>query len=164
MKAETYDIVIDTPPGRLGIRLHDRQVTAIDYVSGRTRLRPASSPFARQVVRVLQAWFKNPDATIDIPVSCPGTAFQQRVWAALQKIPQGQVRTYGELASQLGSGARAVGNACRHNPVSIVVPCHRVVSAAGIGGYGGHTGGAVLDRKLWLLRHEGVLSPALKSA
>ncbi|MEN8106370.1 MAG: methylated-DNA--[protein]-cysteine S-methyltransferase [Pseudomonadota bacterium] len=164
MKIATYDIIMDTPPGRLGIRLHGRQVTAIDYVSGRTRLRPANSPFARQVVRVLQAWFNNPDTALDIPVSCSGTAFQQRVWAALQQIPQGQVRTYGELASQLGSGARAVGNACRSNPVSILVPCHRVVSAAGIGGYGGHTGGPVLDRKLWLLRHEGTLPPALKSA
>ncbi len=63
--------------------------------------------------------------------------------------------TYGGLATKLGSGARAVGNACRQNPISIIIPCHRVVAANGLGGYAGHTQGKVLDRKRWLLTHEG---------
>ncbi len=151
-----YDIVMDTPPGRLGIRLQDSRVVAIDYVTRRTRLRPPASPFARRVVGALDGWLRDASNPLDIPVSLAGTGFQQRVWAALRRIPQGEVRTYGELASQLGSGARAVDNACRRNPVPIIVACHRVVAACGAGGYGGRTGGAVLQRKLWLLRHEGV--------
>jgi len=91
-----------------------------------------------------------------------GTAFQRRVWEALTRIPAGQTLTYGELAARLDSGARAVGNACRHNPVSIIVPCHRVVSATGIGGYSGSTGGREIDRKQWLLGREGIAGPALK--
>ena len=65
--------------------------------------------------------------------------------------------TYGELADRLDSGARAVGNACRHNPVSIIVPCHRVVSASGLGGYSGKTDGREINRKKWLLGHEKAL-------
>ena len=162
MRADSFDIVMDAPPGRLGIRLQDNRVSAIDYVTRRTRLRSPVTPFARHVARSLVAWFRDAASPLGLPVSLEGTAFQQRVWAALQSIPQGEVRTYGELASELGSGARAVGNACRHNPVPVIVPCHRVVAASGAGGYGGRTGGAVLERKLWLLRHEGILPAALK--
>ena len=150
-----YDIVMDTPPGRLGIRLQDSRVVAIDYVTRRTRLSPLDSPFARRIAGAMDAWFRDASSPLDIPVSLVGTGFQRRVWAALRRIRQGEVTTYGELASRLGSGARAVGNACRRNPVPILVPCHRVVAASGTGGYGGRTGGVVLQRKLWLLRHEG---------
>ena len=164
MTATRYDIVMDTPPGRLGIRLQDRQVAGVDYVSRRTPLRPAASPFARRVARVLRAWLQDAATPLDLPVLLDGTEFQQRVWTALQSIPRGEVRTYGEIATQLGSGARAVGNACRRNPLSILVPCHRVVAAGGVGGYGGRTGGAVLERKRWLLHHEGFLPADLKTA
>jgi methylated-DNA-[protein]-cysteine S-methyltransferase len=164
MAATRYDIVMDAPPGRLGIRLQGRQVVAVDYVTRRTSVRPASSPFARRVARSLRSWLQDASPPLDLPVLLNGTEFQQRVWAALRAIPQGEVRTYGELASRLGSGARAVGNACRRNPVPIIVPCHRVVAAGGAGGYGGRTGGAVLQRKLWLLRHEGILPADLKTA
>ena len=65
--------------------------------------------------------------------------------------------TYGEMAKKLDSSPRAVGNACRANPLPIIIPCHRVVSQSGIGGYGGHTEGEVLAIKEWLLHHEGVI-------
>jgi methylated-DNA-[protein]-cysteine S-methyltransferase len=158
-----YDIVMDSPPGRLAIRLREDRVLAIGYVTRRTRLRSPASAAARRVAGALTAWFRDAASPLEIPVTLDGTAFQRRVWAALRCIPRGEVRTYGELADALGSGARAVGNACRCNPVPILVPCHRVVAASGPGGYGGHTVGAVLQRKLWLLRHEGV-PVALKSA
>lgn len=89
----------------------------------------------------------------DLPVDTGGTDFQQRVWAALRTIPLGQTWSYGDLAAAVGNdGAmRAVGSANGKNPVSVVVPCHRVVRADGsLGGYGGG-----LDRKAWLLAHEG---------
>lgn len=85
-----------------------------------------------------------------------GTSFQKSVWYELRKIPLGEIRTYGEIASKLNTSPRAVGNACRQNPIQIIIPCHRVVSAKGIGGYAGETGGRQLKIKRWLLMHEGV--------
>ncbi len=88
-----------------------------------------------------------------VPVDTGGTEFQRRVWTALRTIPLGETWSYGDLAAAVGNGGamRAVGSANGANPVSVVVPCHRVVRADGsLGGYGGG-----LDRKAWLLRHEG---------
>ena len=76
------------------------------------------------------------------------------MWRELKNIPSGKVVSYGELAKRLGTSARAVGNACRKNPVPVVIPCHRVVSATGIGGYAGDTSGDLLKIKSWLLQHE----------
>lgn len=84
-----------------------------------------------------------------------GTPFQRRVWRALQGISPGSVLTYGALARQLGSSARAVANACRANPLPIIIPCHRVVAARGVGGYLGETVGEAIAIKRWLLHHEG---------
>ncbi len=89
-----------------------------------------------------------------IPVSAAGTPFQQQVWAALRTIPPGSVTTYGTLAAQIGrpTASRAVGMTNSLNPIAIVVPCHRVVGAnATLTGYAGG-----LERKQWLLQHEGV--------
>lgn len=95
-----------------------------------------------------------PFSSVDL-LPC-GTAFQKAVWNELCKIPLGETRTYGEIAKKLNSSARAVGNACRKNPIAIVVPCHRVVAANGIGGYAGKTEGNQLKIKRWLLSHEGI--------
>ena len=84
-----------------------------------------------------------------------GTPFQRRVWQALRGIPSGSTCSYGELAHELGSSARAVGGACRRNPIPIVVPCHRVAAAAGgVGGFMGQRDGEALTIKQWLLDHE----------
>jgi methylated-DNA-[protein]-cysteine S-methyltransferase len=77
------------------------------------------------------------------------------IWALLRAIPVGQTRTYGEVARELGSAARAVGQACRANPCPIVVPCHRVVGRHGLGGFAGDHQGSRLAIKRWLLHHEG---------
>lgn len=84
-----------------------------------------------------------------------GTAFQQRVWQVIAAIPLGQVTTYGQIASQIGSGPRAVANACGANTIPLIIPCHRVVAQNGIGGFmqGKENG---LSVKRWLLAHEGV--------
>ncbi|TAM44799.1 MAG: MGMT family protein, partial [Gammaproteobacteria bacterium] len=76
------------------------------------------------------------------------------VWNALQRIPAGKVLSYGDLARKLKTGPRAVGNACRANPIPVVVPCHRVVASNGKGGFMGKTGGKALVIKDWLLAHE----------
>ena len=94
-----------------------------------------------------------------LPLKVEGTPFQKRVWGALQQIPYGQTMTYGKLAEQLNSSARAVGNACRRNPVPVIVPCHRVVARNGIGGYSGATSGYLINRKQFLLDLEHAQSP-----
>ena len=89
-----------------------------------------------------------------LPLGADGTAFQKRVWQALQQIPYGHTITYGKLAEQLNSSARAVGNACRRNPIPVIIPCHRVIASNGIGGYSGATSGYLINRKQFLLNLE----------
>ena len=157
-KSNGFTAVIDTPPGRLAIRTTSGELTGIDYVETDVSLMKASDPLAKEVVRQLQLYFSDPAYRFDLPVSLEGTPHQLQVWQQLRGIKPGTTMTYGELAQQIDSGARAVGNSCRRNPVPIVIPCHRVVAASGIGGYGGQVNGPVLDRKQWLLRHEAVSS------
>ena len=159
----SYDLVLDSPLGKLGACFQDRHVARLDYVAAAVPLQPATTAVGRQVAAQLKQYFINPRQPFTLVLDLQGSAFQCRVWEALRHIPAGQTLTYGELAARLDSGARAVGNACRHNPVSIIVPCHRVVSASGIGGYSGRTEGRQIDRKQWLLGHEGIVGPALKS-
>lgn len=104
----------------------------------------------------LKQYFSSAISFQDITLAPHGTSFQKSVWEELTKIPKGETRTYGQIASNLNSSARAVGNACRQNPIAIIIPCHRVISAKGIGGYAGQTEGKQLEIKQWLLNHEGV--------
>ncbi len=148
-----YTAVIAAPFGRLGIQARDA-LTSIDFVSNRTPLQPPRTPLARRVCAQLKAYFADPRTRFDLPLAPGGTPFQQRAWRALRRIPSGTARTYGELARTLKSAPRAVGGACRANPIPIVVPCHRVVAASGPGGFMGATRGRAMDLKRWLLEHE----------
>jgi methylated-DNA-[protein]-cysteine S-methyltransferase len=113
-------------------------------------------------VRRLRAYFAGDLAVLDtIPADPGGTPFQARVWAELRKIPVGSTVSYSELARRADTpdAVRAVGAANGRNPVPIVIPCHRVIGANGtLTGYGGG-----LDRKQWLLVHEGVKAPAVQA-
>ena len=100
-------------------------------------------------------YFEDPSYRVQFEAAPPGTAFQQRVWEALNAIPPGEVRTYGDLARSLGSGPRAVAGALRANPWPLLIPCHRIVGHQNLGGYCGHTDGPYLGIKRWLLLHEG---------
>lgn len=120
----------------------------------------ADSAFAKKIKNELESYFKT-DSQFTLACDLQsGTEFQRKVWQALIDIPIGEVRTYGALAKELNSSARAVGNACRRNLFPLIVPCHRVVSASGIGGYAGDTQdkqhGQIhfLQIKQWLLAHE----------
>ncbi len=157
MSGNTYSAVIATPLGKVGVHCTQDAIVSVDYVDFRVAKKRPDGPLVRELVGELQRYFRNPQNGFDLPLVWSGTEFQRKVWRALRRIPLGKTRTYGDLARQLDSGPRAVGNACRANPVSIVVPCHRVVAAAGIGGYSGAVKGVRLGRKRWLLRHEGVL-------
>ena len=153
---KNYQASIRTPFAHLGIRMVDNRLAAIDFIESETEIKPADDTTVN-VCRQIRRYLDNPgaDQQFDIPCSFSATPFQHKVWSELKKIPPGKVVTYGELAKKLGTSARAVGNACRQNPLPVVIPCHRVVSASGIGGYAGDTGGDLLKIKSWLLQHEG---------
>jgi len=152
-RKEGYAAVIASPFGRLGIQAQ-KALTSIDFVSTRIPLQRPRTPLARQVCAQLKAYFADPRTRFDLPLAPRGTPFQQRAWRALRRIPSGTARTYGELARTLKSAPRAVGGACRANPIPIVVPCHRVVAANGPGGFMGATRGRAMDIKRWLIEHE----------
>lgn len=109
------------------------------------------------VLEQLESYFLTAKKFENIPFRAIGTEFQRNVWSELQKIPLGETRSYGQIAKILNSSPRAVGNACRNNPILIIIPCHRVVSATGIGGFSGEKEGEKISIKRWLLTHEGVL-------
>lgn len=142
------------PCGRLAVHVADDYVTEIDWLpAGRDR--SPVHPLAAETVRQLAAWFEDPERGFDLPLAPPATAFQRRVRAALQAIPPGETCSYGELATALGTAPRAIGGACRANPIPIIVPCHRVVARDGIGGFGGQWGtGEPIERKQRLIAHE----------
>ena len=107
----------------------------------------------------LEEYFARTRTSFDLPLAAPGTTFQRQVWDLLRTIPYGTTTSYGELARRLGDprATRAVGAANGKNPIPIIVPCHRVVGARGeLTGFGGG-----LDRKRWLLEHEGALMTLL---
>ncbi|VAX08827.1 Methylated-DNA--protein-cysteine methyltransferase [hydrothermal vent metagenome] len=148
----------DSPIGILAIQFTGACVSGLSFLDSmdvQSELESAQPELERFRTQ-LQNYFAAVPRGFNLPLQLKGTDFQQRVWAALQQIPMGEVRTYGQLAEQLHSSARAVGNACRHNPVPLIVPCHRVVSARGLGGFCGRTDGPEVRRKHWLLSHEGI--------
>jgi methylated-DNA-[protein]-cysteine S-methyltransferase len=149
--------VMDSPIGPLTLVGVDGALTGV-YMD-RQRYRPADetfgdrdhAPFADAITQ-LGDYFAGRLREFDLPLALAGTAFQRQVWHLLMSIPYGRTVTYGELARRLGrpSAARAVGLANGHNPISVIVPCHRVVGATGdLTGYGGG-----LDRKRHLLDFE----------
>jgi methylated-DNA-[protein]-cysteine S-methyltransferase len=109
---------------------------------------------AERESRQLERSRDDPDAPFDLPLAIEGTPFQKSVWQAMCAIPRGRTRTYGALARELGGEARAVGQACGDNRLPIVIPCHRVVAAGGIGGFAHATNGYLIEAKRWLLLHE----------
>lgn len=129
----------------------------MEFLSGDTPLRHGATLLERDIEALLISYFQNPESSGDIPLHPAGTLYQKRVWQAMRKIPVGKMARYGELAQKLVSGPRAVAAACRANPIPILIPCHRVVARAGLGGYMGETEGEALLIKHWLLHHEGAL-------
>jgi methylated-DNA-[protein]-cysteine S-methyltransferase len=132
------------------------EITAIELsLEHRRDESDAGNPLIAEALARLKSYFEGGLTAGDaIPLRCIGTPFQRRVWDELRAIAPGTTLSYGQLAAQLGTSARAVAGACRANPLPIVIPCHRVVSEHGLGGYCGATEGPWLDVKRWLLRHE----------
>lgn len=151
-----YQAKFVAPFGVLGICCEADALTRIEFLAPGIVPQVPDSALARSVCEQLAAYFADPDFCFNLPFMLGGTAHQNTVWRAMCAIPRGQTRQYGELAKQFGSSPRAVGQACGNNPLPIVIPCHRVVSKAGMGGFNHHNGGYALDVKRWLLAHEAV--------
>lgn len=149
-----YDAVIAAPFGRVGVCTENERIVDIAFLSSRTPLKAPHDVFTRRICRALARYFADPREPLRLPILLRGSAHQRRVWRALTRIPTGEVRSYGDLARGLKSSPRAVGAACRTNPIAIVVPCHRVVAQTGLGGFMGRRGGGALKIKRWLLEHE----------
>jgi methylated-DNA-[protein]-cysteine S-methyltransferase len=152
-----YNAVIAAPFGKIGIRVDEAAgvVRLIEYLPESVPVIAPESALAERAARQIAHYLETPAATFDLPLARIGTQFQWRVWRAMCDIAPGQVLTYGELARQIGGVPRAVGQACGDNPFPIVVPCHRVVAANGLGGFAHHAGDSFFVRvKAWLLAHE----------
>jgi len=153
-----FDAIIASPLPlplcRVAIRVSDDSLQQLDFVSQRYPLKPATKPYAKHVVAQLRHYFSDAAFQFSVQLDSLGTDFQKRVWEQLQRCPSGRVWSYSELAGRINSGPRAVGGACRCNPIPLIVPCHRIVAKHGIGGYAGKTAGSMLKIKHWLLQHE----------
>jgi methylated-DNA-[protein]-cysteine S-methyltransferase len=156
MTTTTYLATIPSPIGELFALSNGRELIGL-YMS--VQRAPATTPSSleqrglfRELERQLAAYFAGRLTTFDLPVALDGTPFQKRVWSALRSIAYGRTTSYKALARELGnaSAARAVGAANAKNPVSIIIPCHRVIGADGSAT--GYAGG--IERKQWLLAHE----------
>ena len=142
--------VIPTPIGPLAICEEEGAICTINFTG--SALCPPATPLLQEAARQLTAYFAGTLTDFDLPLRLEGTAFRMQCWQALCTIPYGKTISYGEQAKRIGNpkAVRAAGGANHHNPISIVVPCHRVIGADGsLTGYGGGT-----DKKQWLLDHE----------
>lgn len=156
-----WDAVIQAPFGHLGIQTgvvdDSLMVLQICYLTKRVGTQSAKTKLGLEVAKQCQTYFKNPKFVFDLPLKPAGTRFQQSVWEQISRIPAGKTKTYGDVAALIRSAPRAVGQACGSNPYPLVVPCHRVIAATGIGGFAHHDGeGFHRQVKVWLLEHEGV--------
>lgn len=154
IKPQPRDCVIASPLGKLGLTITNNKLVRIQFLPSSTRLLAAQNPIVHQFAIKIQKYFCNPKFQFKLPTQIKGTPLQQKIWKMLQKIPCGKTVTYGELAQKIGTHPRVIGNACRRNPIPIVIPCHRVVAATGFGGYCGKTCSDFLKIKKWLLMHE----------
>jgi len=148
------DAVITFPRMKVAITTRDDRVTEIRYLPPHAPIVAPRNALAARAARQLEAYREDPDAAFDLPLLVEGTEFQKRLWAALGEIPRGETVTYGALAARLGAEPRAVGQACGDNRLPIVIPCHRVVAADGIGGFAHSRDGFLIEAKRWLLAHE----------
>ena len=149
-----FDVVLPFPKMKVAVATREGRVSEIRYLPLSTKDVAPRNALAEQAACQIERYRQDPDAKFDLPLLVEGTPFQRRLWDALCTIPRGRTRTYGELARELGGEARAVGQACGDNRLPIVIPCHRVVAANGLGGFAHSTGGYLLEAKRWLLLHE----------
>jgi methylated-DNA-[protein]-cysteine S-methyltransferase len=156
-------VVLRGPVSAITIQEENGFVTALSWRPeedrGGRETRPHSwpHPLLNKAATQLEEYFRGRRRVFDLPLEPRGTDFQESVWRAIARIPYGETRSYGFLAQELGTAARAVGTAAAKNPLLIFIPCHRVVGKGGA--LGGYSGGGGIPTKRCLLRLEGHSAP-----
>jgi methylated-DNA-[protein]-cysteine S-methyltransferase len=145
---------LHSPLGDLTVSEEDGSIVALDWGWGRDQ---TETPLLVRAREALHDYFDGRPVMFDLPMAPAGTPYRRLVWQALTRIPYGETRTYGELVSQVGGSARSIGQANGHNPIPILIPCHRVVARHGLGGYSGADGPDTKRRLLALeTQHHGL--------
>lgn len=157
--SEIFSAIVAAPFGAIGIRTDAGLLRELVYLPPHFHEKDAQDAVAADTARQVRQYLADPDFQFSLPLMEAGSAFQQKVWSAISSIPRGTVRTYGQIARHIGSAPRAVGQACGANWFPLVIPCHRVTAAGGLGGFSNHDdeNGFHLSVKRWLLRHEGAV-------
>jgi methylated-DNA-[protein]-cysteine S-methyltransferase len=159
-----FQAIFTAPSFALGVACSNEAITRLEFLPPAHGLTvpPHTAPpaLAAEALRQLACWLDDPVYRFTLPLAPAGTPFRQRVWQAIAAIPCGQTQSYGDIARQLGSAPRAVGQACGDNPYPVIVPCHRVTAANGkLGGFNhvseADSGNSWLPAtKRWLLQRE----------
>jgi methylated-DNA-[protein]-cysteine S-methyltransferase len=155
--SEIFSAIVAAPFGAIGIRTEDARLRELVYLPPHFAPKAPLDAVAEQAAGQVERYFADPDFVFALPLMEAGSVFQRRVWQAISAIPRGSVRTYGQVAKVVESAPRAVGQACGANWFPLVIPCHRVTAAGGLGGFSNNDdeNGFHLSVKRWLLRHEG---------
>ena len=143
-------LLISTPAGNLAIYLMANTIIKTEWSLEGLSVIDNDNDYGKKI----QDYLSNPLSPLKVNLQKQGSLYRNKVWAELCKIPVGEVKSYSEVAKTIGSGARAVANACRENPFPAIIPCHRVVAVSGIGGYMGETRGKCIEIKKKLLEIE----------
>lgn len=151
--SETRSISFDSPLGALTVSETDGAIVRLDWGSGDAKYGP--SPALEAARAQLEEYFAGGRDRFDLPLRPRGSDFQKSFYAALRAIPHGETRNYGDIAADLGVSPQAIGQACGANPIPILIPCHRVLAANGLGGFSGRNG---IEAKVALLKLEGAAS------
>jgi len=149
-----FQAKLDTPFGLVGVRTEGDALAEIAYLPRSAGALAPANALAGRACAQIEKYVADPGYRFKLPLKHVGTVFQRRVWEQIAAIPLGETRTYGELARALRSAPRAVGQACGTNYFPLVIPCHRVVAATGLGGFAHTSSGFLLGVKSWLLQHE----------
>jgi methylated-DNA-[protein]-cysteine S-methyltransferase len=163
---DLFSAIVEAPFGAIGIRVDAdaNTVRELVYLPPQFEEKAPTDSLSERAVEQVGRYLVDADFRFDLPLAGAGTIFQRRVWEAISSIPRGEVLTYGQVARQIRSAPRAVGQACGANWFPLVIPCHRVTASGGLGGFARHddASGFHLGVKRWLLAHEGAAGYAAK--
>jgi len=147
----------DTPAGQIIINTYGKILSNMQWLVASASTQ-TTHPLPEKMQTELNSYLHGLKAEITIPLLAQGTHFQRKVWRALCQIPFAQTTSYGTLAKELQTSPRALANACRKNPFPLIIPCHRVLAKAGIGGYAGAVTGKLVGIKKALIQHEQMIA------
>jgi len=158
--SDIFSAIVGAPFGAMGIRSEGGRLRELVYLPSHYAEKAPQDALSEQAAEQLARYFEDAGFRFELPLCEAGSEFQRRTWDMIRAIPRGSVRTYGQLAKLLESHPRAVGQACGANWFPLVIPCHRVTAAGGLGGFASSDdeNGFQLGVKRWLLRHEGALA------